>query len=245
MSEGVEDLAGSQNGMPDILEAAEQLAALLDLPAVDVHVTSVQMFGQGASASLDIHLSNAETMRFASIRDMVRPQSLIAEVVACAGAAPQLKQPQAVQVVRLARIIAERAEVATEDELAIEWGLEYLQEAETFDVELDNQTARYAAFELISRRDPWAHAREMGGSFAAATIVLRDVTGDRLVRSQWFLRHVRGLTSKETPVSLAGRMKRVGWQRRGAQGHIKATAPGTGRTLTWAFWIVPADWGQE
>jgi hypothetical protein len=241
----VEDLAGQQNSVPDILEAAEQLAALLDLPAVGVHVASVQMYGQGAGASVDIHLSNGETMLFASIRDMVRPQSLIAETVACAGATPTLKQPQAVQVVRLARIIAERSQGVTDDELATDWGLEYLQEADTLDVDLNDQAARYAAFEHLSRRDPWALAREDGKSYAAATIVLRDVTGDRLVRSEWFLRHVRGFTSKETPASLADRMRRVGWTRRGTRGRIKATAPATAKTLAWAFWIVPADWGQE
>ena len=245
MNDDVEGLAARQNGTPDILEAAEQLAALLDLPAVGVHVTSVSMFGQGASASLDVHLSNGETMLFASIRDMVRPQTLAAELVACAGATPQLKQPQAVQAVRLARIIAERTQAATEDDLAVDWGLEYLQAAETIDVDLNDQAQRYRAFELLSHRDPWAHAREQGGSYAAATIVLRDQSGDRLVRSGWFLRHVREFTSRETPASLAARMLRIGWQRRGTAGRIKARPPGRPGELVWAFWIVPAGWGDE
>jgi hypothetical protein len=113
MTDEIEALSGHQNGQADILEAGEQLTALFDLPSVDVCVTSVQMFGQGARASLAIHLSNGETMQFASLRDMVGPQALIAELVACSGATPTLKQPQAVQAVRLARIIAERTQVPT------------------------------------------------------------------------------------------------------------------------------------
>src|SRR5829696_1464600 len=230
------------DGKPQTTDPAAELSALLGLPSVGVHITSARWFGQGAAASIDLELSNGETMQFASVRDMVRPQGLIAELVACAGATPTLKQPQAVHAVKLARAIAERTAGATEDDLSTDWGVEYLQAAETLDIDLDDQAQKWAAFERLSRRDPWGHAREHGCTYAAATIVLRAHTGERLVRAEWFMRHVRGFTARETPTTLAARMMRVGWERRGTRGRIKATAPGRNATLAWAFWIVPAAW---
>ena len=245
MSGETDELSDRQDGPPNLLEAAEQLGVLLDLPSVDTRVTGVEMFGQGAGASVDIRLSNGETMQFASVRDMVRPQSLIAETVACSGATPLLKQPQAVQVARLARLIAERTHVANEDEFAAGWGVEFLQQAETVDVNLDDQVSRYAAFEHLSRRDPWAHSREQGCTYPSSCIVLRDASGDRLVRVEWFLRYVRSMDSRMTPSTLNARMMRVGWARRGHEGRIKARAAGRSAELVWAFWIVPSGWRDE
>jgi hypothetical protein len=222
----------------------EQLEGLLGLPAVGVKVTRVAMFGQGAAASIDIELSNGETMVFGSVREMVRPQSLIAELVACSGATPELKQPQAVRIVKLARLLAERVQVDREDADSRDWGIEFLQQAEKIDFALDDQLERWRAFELLSHRDPWATAREDRRSYASACIVLRDVDGSQLVRAEWFLRYVRSMVPRETPASLRVRMERVGWQRRGSEGRIKATAPARTAELIWAFWIVPVGWGQ-
>jgi len=241
------DELASRNGRLRVAEDAdprELLEGLLGLPGVGVGVTRVAMFGQGAGASIDIHLSNGETMVFQSIREMVRPQLLVAELVACSGATPELKQPQAVRIVKLARLLAERAHVDREDADSRDWGIEFLQQTEKVDFTLYDQVERWWAFELLSRRDPWGHAREHGGSFASACIVLRDVGGARLVRAEWFLRFVRSMVPRETPASLRVRMERVGWQRRGSEGRIKATAPARAATLQWAFWIVPADWEE-
>lgn len=223
----------------------EQMEGLMGLPAVGIEVTAVRMYGQGAGASFDIELSNGETMVFPSVRDMVRPQSLIAELVACSGATPDLKQPQAVRVVKLARLLAEHTRTATEDDLARDWGGEFLQDAETIDFRLNDQVERFAAFEQLDRRNPWDHARDLGHSFAKSCIVLRDATGMRLVRSEWFTRYVRSLSPRETPVTVNARMQRVGWQRRGSEGRIKARAQGRTAELVWAFWLVPADWGDQ
>jgi hypothetical protein len=237
------DARAARNGRaPDsaVGEELERLAELLGLPLVGVEITDVKMFGQGAGASIDICLSNGETMSFQSIREMVRPQYLIAELVACAGATPELKQPQAVQVVKLARTLAERVQLDSEDATSREWGVEFLQQNETIDFAVDNQAERWRAFELLSDRDPW-HG---DGTFASACIALRDTSGARFVRSEWFLRYVRSMVPRETPASLRTRMARVGWERRGSEGRIKATAPGRAATLRWAFWIVPAGWGE-
>jgi hypothetical protein len=227
-------------------DRSEQLATLTGLLGLDtegVKVTGVVMFGRGSSASIDINLSNGETMIFATVRDMIRPQFLIAELVACAGATPAIKQPQCVKIVKLARHIAERVQVDSEDADSRQWGIEFLQATEMIDFRLDDQAERWRAFEHLAHRDPWSHARDKGGSFANACIVLRDVSGARLVRAEWFVRYVRSMNPRETPASLRGRMSRVGWERRGSEGRIKATAPGRPSSLQWCFWIVPNGWG--
>jgi hypothetical protein len=98
---------------PDPIEAAEQLAALLDLPSVDVDIRGARITGQGSRASVQIRLSTGTTMEFDTVRDMVRRQNLIAEVAACTGACPQLKQPQAVRAVALVRALAEHTASTT------------------------------------------------------------------------------------------------------------------------------------
>jgi hypothetical protein len=180
-------------------EALKQLAELLHLDSVDVRIVSVRMFGQGATASLDIDLDNGETMRFDSLRDMVRPQTLMCELVACTGATPTLKQPQAMRVVALARSIAGRLRTLTEDDIATDWGLQYLQGAERIDFDMQDQTERYAAFEQLDQRDPWFHARALDLPLEKASIVLRDTTGVQLVRADWFGGWVRGVDPRMTP----------------------------------------------
>jgi hypothetical protein len=226
-------------------EPLDTLAALMRLPEVDVMVTGVTMFGQGGSASIDIGLSNGETMRFQSVREMIRPQVVIAELVACAGATPEINQSRCVQIVRLARALGERVQVDSDDADSRSWGIEFLQETEVIDFSLGDQAECWRGFELISRRDPWTHAREHGGPFASACITLRDTSGDQLVRAEWFLSYVRRMAPRETPATLRSRMQRVGWQRRGTEGRIKATAPRRAATLQWAFWIVPAGWVDD
>jgi len=110
---------------------------------------------------------------------------------------------------------------------------------------LDDQAERWRGFEHLAHRDLWSQARDKGGSFANACIVLRDVSGARLVRAEWFLRYVRSMAPRETPATLRARMSRVGWERRGSEGRIKATAPGRSAALQWAFWIVPNGWRKD
>ncbi len=138
---GLDDLAGRQNGGLNILEAAEHLAALLDLPSVNVEIRGARIFGQGSRSPVEIDLSNGETMEIDTLRDMVRPQNLIAEVAACAGATPTLKQPQAVRAVALVRALAEHRAAMSDNDHARAWGLEYLQSTDTLDVDLNDQAA--------------------------------------------------------------------------------------------------------
>jgi hypothetical protein len=235
----------NSGAIPESDDPRADLEELLGLDAEEVNVVAVRMWGEGSSASLDIELSNEETLRFKSLREMVRPQALAAELVACAGATPKLDQARAVRAVKLARKIAERTRTVIEDNNSVDWGLEFLQDAEVIDFTLDDQRERWGAFSQLANRNPWAHARDQGSEFAKACIVLRDVTGARLVRTEWFLKHVRGQQPIETKTTVNDRMVRVGWERRGGQGRIKATEPDGTRELIWTFWVVPAGWAGD
>jgi hypothetical protein len=54
----------------DLIYTAEQLAALLELPSVDVQIRGATLFGHGSKAAVEIRLSNGEALSFDSVRDM-------------------------------------------------------------------------------------------------------------------------------------------------------------------------------
>lgn len=217
---------------PDPIGAAEQLAALLDLASVDIQVRGARTFGQGSRASVQIDLSNGETLEFDSLRDMVRPQNLIAEVVACSGATPALKQPQAVRAVALVRAIAEHTRTMTADDIAVDWGITYLQRTDVLDVDLNEQRARWGAF---------SHIKPLDGG-----IVLRHTDGRRLVRAGWFRSFVKAEHDHlVSPKEIHQRMERVGWHLPGGGGRVKATCPGRRESLVWTFYSVLSDWEQR
>lgn len=243
----LDDLAATQTGAPDPMTAAEQLAAMLDLLSVGVTIRGARVTGQGSRASVQIALSNGDEMEFDSVRDMIRPQNLIAEVAACTGATPTVKQPQAVRAVALVRALAEHTRTATADDTARAWGVEYLQTANTLDVDISDQAGRWAAFKHLEQHRPYVDEAPDGATLAQvlAGVVLRHSDGSRLVRTGWFREFVRREQDPTvSPAQLHQRMQRVGWQLRGNAGRIKATCPGRADSLVWTFYVVPVDWKQ-
>lgn len=225
------------------VEALGHLEAMFALPDVGVTILSVHLFGTGARASVRLDLSNGEQMIFDSVRDMTKPAVLRAELVACTGSTAKISGDQAVRAVALVRSAAERHKASTEDEIAAFWGLSYLSGARIVDVDFNDQGERWGAFDLLEGTDPWRAVRsEDGGSLASHGIVLRDRDGIRYVRCGWFQSHARAEDGTIGPHTLALRMARVGWTRRGSRGNVKATSPRTGETRVLAFWTVPAGW---
>ena len=240
----VEDLAAlqSSNGAPDPMTAAEQLAALLDLPSVGLGIRGARVYGRGRTARVEIDLSNGDVMTFDQARIMMRPAELAAETVACAGATPKIKGQDATRAFALVRALAEHRETSTDNDVAIGWGMDYLQAAPVLDVDINDQAARWDAFNRLGQIEPYAQARENGGSVAAAGLVLRHHDGTRLVRAGWFLGYVRHQEAAIGQAHLSQRMASVGWTRRGHHGRIKATCPNRPEVLAWNFHLVPADW---
>jgi hypothetical protein len=238
----IEQLADQQAGGPDPITAAEQLAALLDLGSVGFGVRGARVYGRGRTARVEIDLSNGQCMVFAEARLMMRPAELAAELVACAGATPKLNGQKATRAFALVRALAEHREIDTDNDVATGWGMDYLQAADVLDLDLNDQGQRWAAFERLAHIEPHVAARENGRSLAAAGLALRHQDGTRLVRTGWFLGHVRQHETAIGQAELARRMAAVGWTRRGQRGRIKATCPSRIAVLAWNFHLVPADW---
>lgn len=240
----IDDLHGMQTGHPDPLDAAEQLAALWDLG--EIRITAARLTGNGASAAVEIDFSNGSRIECDSLRDLGRPATLAVELAVATGVVAKFSQPAATKSVALISALGEWTRTKTETDAAMAWGLEYLQAAETRDVDIEDQRERYGAFEELKKRDPWAVMSERSSGFAPATLVLRCTsTGQRLVRVDWFIKYVKAVNMAITPQMLAARMARAGWERRGKRGWIKATSPATKEQLVFAFWVVPTGWGDD
>lgn len=163
-------------------------------------------------------------MSFPTILDMIRPQRLAAELVACTGTKPKLRQDQAVHAVSLARELADFTEVVSEDGQSVEWGLAILQAAETLDFTFLNQGNRWAAFEQLAHRDPWTHARGQDRPYEAGCLVLRDdASGER------FVRYVRTQAPRETRPACARAWRVSGGSAAGPKAGSRR-APQGGRT---------------
>lgn len=244
----VDELAAAQaaahrNGTADAGSAAEQLTAILDLASVELSVTGARVVGRGGTATAYLYLSDGSELVFERLRDMAKPPTLMVEVAACTGASPKLNQQQAIRAVALLRGLAAHEIAATVDELSREWGVSFLQSAAALEVDMDDQRQRWGAFSELERREPVADARAESKSVASASVVLCHLDGTRFVRAGWFRADVKSEDVTASPQEIAQRMRRVGWERRGRDGWIKATCPGAPRApLRWRFYIVAAGW---
>lgn len=235
----IDDLSTDQNGRPGPEAAAEQLTAILGLHSVGLRVTGARVVGRGSLATADLYLSDGSAVEFERLRDMATPKLLAVEIAAACGACPNIKAPQAIRAVALVRALAEHHVTVSEDDLAREWGSDFLQAADVLDVDLRDQGQRWEAF---SRLDAITVDTHRGEGVAAASLVLRDADGSRLVRTGWFREHVRASDRLISPSAIAVRMQRVGWRRPGQSGHIKATRPGMNGHLAWRFYVVAEGW---
>lgn len=239
------DRARAHAPMPaDAAAASHALTELLALDQVGVTIRQARVYGKGSGASVEIELSNNETMTFAALRDMLRPQTLIAEVAACAMTRPTLKQPQCAEALVLTKTLAKYVPTDSENDIALEWGRDYLELAETIDLDITDQAQRWRGFEMLKERNPSTDTRD-AAQIATAGLVLRHTDNTRFVRTLWFERYVRTRDAGVSRVAVGARMARVGWHRRGKHGDIKATAPGRNQTAIYPFWVVPGDWDDE
>ena len=173
---------------------------------------------------------------------MTKPAALRSELVATTGSTAKITADQAVQAVAHVRKVAARTLAVTEDGTALDWAHSYLGTATTLDVGMSDMRERFAAFEHLERNSPWDRARAETISIAAAGIVLRDIDGTRYVRCGWFASFVRQQDATAGQAALAVRMARIGWERRGSAGNVKATSSVSGRQLVWSFYVVGPDW---
>lgn len=223
----------------------EELGEMLALPTVGRRLVRVAMFGRGSEASADLLLDDGQRITFGSLAIFGSATKVNLHVGLSIGAAPKLKQADAHRAAVLLYQAAEREEGIGDDDLARGWGLEYLQDASLLDVDLTDQHARWAAFSRLAGLDPFSRAREVGGSLASASTVLRHTDGSRLVRAGWFYSYVRGQDVGVSAGQAWQRMERVGWRRPNRKGTVNANAPGRQGRLGWTFYLVAPEWEAD
>lgn len=248
MTNPLDQLAAAQRpGTLDPLEAAEALTELLGLSEVGLRITGGRIVGHGLSASIDLRLSDKSTITFDTVRDMAKASELSLAVALATGADISLKAPDARRAVILLRALAEHQETAHADTIAADWGLAFLDAADTLDVNMLDQAERYAAFaRLVEVGRRVSDAVEARAHIASTSLVLRDTSGARYIRAGWFYGHVRQTSGHLAEGVISGRMLRTGWEQPGGKGRVKATpAGGLSKPLVWTFFVVPPAWEDE
>ena len=135
----------------------------------------------------------------------------------------------------------------TVQDRAVELGRTFLQEAETLDVDLDDQAQRYAALKQLKDRHPIARAKADGTSAVTACIVLRDNVGRRYVRISWFVDFVKANAVSRQVGAIVEAMESPGmWSRlNDSKSRMKGTDPDTKDHVWQALYEVPANWPEE
>jgi hypothetical protein len=220
----------------------KDLTRRLKIGDAGLTVTGTEVHGQGLSAVAAIKLSNGRAIEVDRFQHLLQPQSLGALVIQAAGVMAMFKGEECAQIAALVVQLAERRAEMGANEIAREWGLAFLTAADRLDIDLGDQLQRWAAFDRLNRHDPLALARANQTSIAANAVVVHDRHGNRLVHSGWYLSHVRRDVGPINPAELVNRMARVGWQRRGKRGRVKATNPHHAGVILLPFYIVPAAW---
>lgn len=227
------------------LEApACRLATLLNLTASGLTISRATIHGKGSAASADLHLSDGTVIEFEALKDVANPTKLAIEVIATTGAIPKLKTPDAHLALMLLREVADHQAVHTKDDISTDTGMEFLQSVQVIDIDMHDQAARWAAFSYLNEINPAETAKLENRPYAECCYVIRDLAGNRYVRAGWFYGFAKHLDKGLSQSEVAHRMERVGWQRRGKRGAIKATAPARNEQLVWNFYVVPAGWND-
>jgi hypothetical protein len=244
----LEQMAAGVNGDATPEEMREQLTRLLGLEQIGRIVIGAEIFGRGVTASVDVHLSGDQKVTFERFGDIGKGPVLTAHLMASLGIAQSLTAKQAVLAGSLIFRLARHHGEENADAIAREWGLEFLRLAPIGEVDLEDQASRWRAFSHLAQISPQRDAGEdrSAHSLACKCVVLEATNGVRLLRSGWFLAYVKREAGTVDPGVLATRMERVGWQRPGSEGWIKATSPSTPpQTLRWRFYTVPEGWEER
>lgn len=255
------DVARRYGASPPKDEAAELDAArrrLADIGRLTQHsirIKSVQVYGSGSSAEVEIVLSNGAVLqaeRFADIWTHTGLARFFTQGTGIdAGGITKAEASEANAIIRRLAGYADRSTTARD--LGTDHGVDFLDRAEVEAVNVNDQAQRYRAWSKLKALDPvrlsdprlgnWRDPnRTIPPTVADASLVLKHVDGRRLVRCDWLYAHVHKAGEVAGPQELVKRMEHAGWSRRGRRGAIKATSPGMGPPIILPFWIVPAAW---
>jgi hypothetical protein len=212
----------------------ERLGELLGLSEVNRTLRRVRVHGRGGRAYVRLDLDNGDRIEFDPLGSYSSPSKMNFEIASQTGARPKLKGPDVQEVVTLIYWLGEREEASQTADRAWELGAEYLREAVLCDVEMGDQASRWRAFSHLDAKGTRRHT------------VLHDLkTGSRYVRTQWLMEYLRSRSDAGESAALRSELERGGWRKAGTDGRVKETAPEFGKTLQWAFLIVPEGWEHQ
>jgi primase-polymerase (primpol)-like protein len=226
-------------------EARAELADIFGLG--DLSITRIVAAGRDTKARHDIHISDGSVLTLDPLAAYTTAPKLGAEIATQLGAFPKLKddkdRSRMLEVLTLIHTVREIREELTLDQRARDFGISFLQEAPTRDVDWNNQTDKWEAFEAL-KFDPVLLASSEKTSVATQALVLVDKDGRRYVRASWFNLYVKSVSAPGVADEVCRRMLSQGWTKAGSEGRIKATNPAGGKPLQWAFFIVEKDWEE-
>jgi len=174
-------------------------------------------------------------------------RALAQEIRLQIGTDPSIKKDDLGRLDVLVGQFCKVVQAMTVQDRAVELGRTFLQEAETLDVDLDNQAERYAALKQLKDRHPTAKAKADGTSTVAACIVLRDNVDRRYVRISWFVDFVKANAVSSQVGAIVEAMESPGmWSRlNDTKSRMKGTDPVTKDHVWQALYEVPANWPEE
>ena len=218
----------------DAEASLDELNALLGLDDVGKRIDRVSVFGRSTKGAAYLHLDDGEKITLDPIGSFTTVGRLSAELALRTGAQPMLKTPAVVRFLALLYLLGEHSALHELDDLARERGVEYLGTIAVGEFVPGDQASRWEAFNKLDS------VRE------ASRFVLKDSgTGHRYVRVNWFADWLRMRSSPGEPDRVMTALTRLGWQKPGTEGRIKASQPRFKRTLQWAFFVVSPGWEDE
>lgn len=242
--------AGDREREDPAQELRQRLTAALKVGTADLEVVGAEVHGtRGPQAVCAIHLRQRTTGELVSIdvyrySQLMQGAQLSAIVAAFTGVGETCTARECALVAGLVTRLAAHDNTVDENEIAEDWGTAWLGAADVWDIDLGDRGQRWGALTGWKDRDPVALSRADHRSVAAHSVDLRNSDGNRYVHSRWFFEFVkRDCSGLLGAPELYGRMCRVGWERRGRRGRIKASNPDGRGELQAPVFIVPAGWG--
>jgi len=236
-------LEGRAEAVADSWKRAGDLIGLND----DRTIVAARSWGIDLDARVEVDISDGLTLTFRSLNTYTAPAKINSLISFQIGGEPHLTQTTIYELFRHLRLICDFHEAVTLEGRARDCGIAFLEDAGVMPAAMVNdQAGRWKGMAALADLDPVKEAKDSNDSIASRSVVLVDNDGTRYVRASWFAAHAREfVASSATAEQILGRMVAIGWQQPATEGRIKATQPGTKKTLNWAFFTVPDGWEKQ
>jgi hypothetical protein len=208
--------------------ALSELNTLLGLDDVGKKIDEVKVFGEGTRATVWLEMDDGSHVALNPLSAYLTTPKLALEMAVTTGARPVLKAGDVMKAASLIHSIGHHHQSVEVEHRAAAIAEDYLRAAAIAEFDMADQGSRWKAFTYLNENP-------------STEVVLQDVkTGIRYVlmgRFSQFVRLMGGVSD-----SVLRDVLTVGWQKRGAEGQIKATQPKLKNTQRLRFFEVPAGW---